>query len=126
MSPEGTAFAWEHPKTHVIMAIAYDVSTLEPRWFVGDAGGTALMNHALRTETALLLPFAVSRKGENRPGALNYWAHLDPATGAPFAQYTVRELDCIRLWGKYLLGHSSTFPGAPPVLWDLERRERLS
>jgi hypothetical protein len=119
------ALVWEQDRTHTILVVGYDVATLEPRWFVGDAGGTDLKNHALRTDYGLLVPFALSGREENRPGAINYWAHVDPASGQQLAQYAVHELDCVRVWGKYLLGHSTSFPGAPPVLWDLERRERL-
>lgn len=119
------ALVWEHDDSHKIMVIGYDLATLEPRWFVGGAGGADLKNHALRTESALFVPFAPSGREENKPGAINYWAHVDPATGQQLAQYTVSELDTVRVFGKYLLGHSTSFPGAPPVLWDTERRERL-
>ena len=116
---------WEHEKHHRLLALGYDLATLEPRWFIGDAGGTALQNHALRTETALFLPFSLSGKGESKPGLLNHWAHIDPATGAVQAQYGVHELDCVRMHGKYLLAHATSFPPPSPVVWDTERRERV-
>lgn len=119
------ALVWEHESSHKIMVIGYDLATLEPRWFVGGAGGADLKNQTLRTDTALLVPFSLSGREENKPGAINYWAHIDPTTGAELARYTVSELDTVRLFGKYFLGHASSFPGAPPVLWDTERRERL-
>ena len=121
---ETVVAVWEHEKSHQLIALGFDRSTLEPRWFVGDAGGADLKNHALRTESALLLPFAPQGKTEHTAAAPVYWCHVDPSTGARVAQYAVHELDCVRMHGKYLLGHSTSFPGVPPVLWDTERRER--
>ena len=44
------------------------------------------------------------------------------AANAIFLQYTAPVY--VALFGRWLLGHSTSFPGAPPVIWDTERRER--
>jgi hypothetical protein len=117
---------WEHEKSHRLMLIGLDPQTVEPRWFIGDAGGVALKNHCLRTETTLLVPFAPGGKEEHSAAAPVFWAHIDPEAGARVAQYAVHELDCARLFaGKWLLGHSSSFPVRPLIVWDLEKRERV-
>ena len=123
--PTTVVAIWEHEKSHTLMAIGLDRTSLEPRWFIGDAGGVDLRNHALRTDAALLLPFAPHHSlhhGADKPVS---WCHVDPATGARVAHYAVRELDCVRICGKYLLSHSTSFPGRAPIVWDTERRERL-
>jgi hypothetical protein len=117
---------WEHEKSHQIMAIGLDPASLEPRWLIGDAGGVDLKNHCLRTEGALLLPYAPGGKDESKAGAPVFWTHVDPTTGAKVAQYGMHEVDCARVFGgKWLLGHSTSFPPRPPVIWDLEKRERV-
>jgi hypothetical protein len=90
-----------------------------------EAGGTNLINHALRAPVGLLLPMAPGKKSDWAPHNQTSWAHIDPMSGQRMADYQVPDIDCVRMNGKYLIAYLSSFSSGFPVVWDTERRTRI-